>query len=311
MVMSKEELLLAARENGLYFLWRDETDRNILVFCGILPNNPTQGFLFKYNLSDGSITTRMKHPEYRHVTELLRQGLSDEEVLAVCRKPRMHTDVGIYLDGKESKINMNDEPFQLSVARRVEIMEEKLKERWSSIAIGSSGCVICLKNGRYWRIGNIPQKLFKSLRKAKHKVIYCVIGSDSRYFVRYSNGIAEYTGSKEFTEGLLNSGDKSAVCVTFGPTDESYFILYDDGSTAFSGLPSQLEALLSERDDVQRVSLGWQGEWFVKFKKYWKCHHFSEEIRERLEGYKEQGVRIENIIFGKDTFVIQYSEADD
>ena len=315
MVLSKEEILKAGEMNELRFLWRDKRNRKVLVFCGSLPSKPSQGFLLKYNLGNGCVDTQMKHRNYRDVTKVRREGLSDEGAVAFCRNPREHTEGrGKVIKGKDSWIDMDKRPFQLGAARRVEIMEEKLQQQWSSIAIGDSGCLICLRTGRHWRIGNIPQKLQDKLRFAEYeklKVVYCAIGSKYRHFMRCSDGTRRLYGNDEFRYSLRNSGDRTAVCVTFGSTMDSYFILYDDGTSDSSGLPDQLETLLSQRDDVQTVSLGWHGEWFVKFKKYWKCHHFSEEIRERLEQYKEDGAHIENIIFGKDTFVIQYSEADD
>ena len=100
---------------------------------------------------------------------------------------------------------------------------------------------------------------------------YVALGSQDRYFIRFTNGLSECVGPEGLHEQIQlydRAPGKEIRSLAFGATWDSWFIVYEDGTAALGGtMPNGLTDLLNSTKDscrgLERVALGLCGQWYL------------------------------------------------
>ena len=91
--------------------------------------------------------------------------------------------------------------------------------------------------------------------------------------------------------------------VAFGECGSDFFVVFEDGRWINNGCPGGLMSLMEDRNnkkDLDKVSLGPDGEWFVRAKngRTW-FGDVSDELNRRVQMIRDKGGCITDTQFGK------------
>lgn len=164
---------------------------------------------------------------------------------------------------------------------------------------------ICLYDDGDWHyssgiITNLHKKLHT--RAFSHpSPVYVAMGSLNRYYIRFANGRSEWCGPENMSN-LLENTHRVVRTVAFGANFEDYFIVFEDGYWdgygSFSGLWEKLNAR-QNRTDLDRVSLGPNGEWFLlanNGRAWWG--NMSDKLLRELREVGDDGYYVRDVQFG-------------
>jgi hypothetical protein len=153
---------------------------------------------------------------------------------------------------------------------------EQVAQRQDSVTCVSTNgfhSILLLASGIYYATPNLPPTLEKIIETKRNiRIKYVSLATNHRFFVSFVDGECNWFGPKSLDAILKDANvSKSVVCLAFGKQNSAYFIVYEDGSWQYGGqgIPSGLIEKLKERQylqDVSCVSLGPDGEWFLKAK---------------------------------------------
>lgn len=99
--------------------------------------------------------------------------------------------------------------------------------------------------------------------------------------------------------------------LAFAP-DGGYYVLWEDCTSQWMGLPTGLDNQLKgrgwRRPGVEFLSVGPEGEWFVRYQDgSWRANNLSTSCSEALDETQEQGCKVLQVLFGEDwTWAIRY-----
>ena len=132
------------------------------------------------------------------------------------------------------------------------------------VATNGAATIMLYEDGSFAYTADLPDGLYKTLQKKKLKTPrYVALGSQDRYYIEFVDGSYEWAGSpdlkKKLTEGPIAS-------VAFGTSMQSYFIVYKDGGWYYDDAPAELTKIVGRRGDLDCVSLGSGGEYYVRFR---------------------------------------------
>ncbi len=137
----------------------------------------------------------------------------------------------------------------------------------SCVAVGDDGVNICLyDNGGFAYSSGLCDNLHKKLhtRASSHpSPDYVALGSNERYYIRFTNGKSEWVGPDNLSK-LLQNDRRRVKSVAFGANWEDYFVVFEGGGYAYVGAPYGLEEKINargKRGDLEKVTLGPNGEW--------------------------------------------------
>ena len=137
---------------------------------------------------------------------------------------------------------------------------------------------------------------------------YVAMGSLDRYYIRFANGKTEWVGgSSSLHETLREKSCWDIKSIAFGEDFEDVFIVYTNGGYNYWGCPAGLTDKINARGrraDLQHVSLGPNGEWFLKAQngKCW-LGGTSVELRETF-----RSKNVTNVFFGDDwSYLVRYN----
>ena len=185
------------------------------------------------------------------------------------------------------------------------------------VAINGMGAALIYRSGEWaYTSDGLSKKLKKALNECKETddpPRYMALGTEGRYFLSFSNGLAIWNGpgglDKALTSGIpaeeaksnhQASGGKArrhnrVSSVAFGRNNDTWFVVFRDGSWEYRGrsIPEGLESILTDRGsraDLDTVTLGPGGEWFLKARngKMW-WGGASEGFDELMEDLEESG----------------------
>ena len=118
----------------------------------------------------------------------------------------------------------------------------------------------------------MPKSLYHRLSQLRHssyesRPAYVSLGSRDRYFCSFHDGSHAFKGPKGLDRELRKL-KKPPASVAFGSTYDTFCLVFKDGSWKCGGrgIPTDLMEHLGERKDVQTVTLGPEGEWFLKLR---------------------------------------------
>ena len=137
------------------------------------------------------------------------------------------------------------------------------------ISCGGKATIMLYENERPSWTAGIPSLLYKKLngrQKSLPNPDYVAIGSQDRYYVRFSDGSAQWVGCDQMTKELKEE-KRRVKTVAFGEFWDSYFIVFDDGWWSYMNIPAALVKLITsrnKRDDLTCVSLGPKGEYYMR-----------------------------------------------
>ncbi len=129
------------------------------------------------------------------------------------------------------------------------------------------------------------------------------VGVNKRYFLQRTNGQSYYRGP-EILAKVANAGSK-VKCVAFGSSYDSVVILCKDGRIMKTEhVPSELQDVLELGKEVEFVSMGPQGEWFVRMEgDDYLYGGLTQEMKESLDSC---GPKLKEVTFGTKAFIARY-----
>ncbi|EJK69390.1 hypothetical protein THAOC_09363 [Thalassiosira oceanica] len=169
------------------------------------------------------------------------------------RKETERSDRGKYID-----FNLHESDY----------VQQNFGKTVTSMAMGGTATVMLYEDGDWMYTAGLPKLLHNKLKgRAKHhpSPVYVAVGSQDRYYIKFSNGKSEWVGCDDLTEELNSSSSSKVKSVAFGEEWDSYFVVYTDGGYAYQSVPSELVKLIKKRikADLSCVSLGPDGEYYV------------------------------------------------
>jgi hypothetical protein len=186
-------------------------------------------------------------------------------------------------------------------------------------ATNGSSSIFLYGGGGWGYTSGLPDRLHKQLhtRARSHpQPTYVALGTNDRFVIRFANGKIVWNVGSKLAE-QINQEIKNGRCVrtvAFGQDDDSYFVVYDDGSWAYSDIPSGLRELIesrARRADLQAVSLGPAGEWFLRANNgrcWWGGWSSDSPLPDYIGKIEEDDGDVKFIDFGyDDTYIIRYS----
>ena len=140
------------------------------------------------------------------------------------------------------------------------------------VATNGRGSVFLYGNGGVAYTPNVPKSLYHRLSQLRHssyesRPAYVSLGSRDRYFCSFHDGSHAFKGPKGLDRELRKL-KKPPSSVAFGSTYDTFCLVFKDGSWKCGGrgVPGDLMERLGARKDVQTVTLGPEGEWFLKLR---------------------------------------------
>lgn len=184
----------------------------------------------------------------------------------------------------------------------------------SAVAVGDNGGWICLDDNGGWAYRGIYDNLLKKLktRASSHpSPDYVALGSNGRYYIRFTNGKSEWVGPGDLSD-LLKRDHRKVASVAFGQDWEDYFVVFEDGGFQCTGVPYGLVEKLKargNRGDLKKVTLGPDGEWslWAKNGRAWWGGIDTDTLNE-ISNIEKSGNNITDLKFGGDgRYFIRYS----
>ena len=211
------------------------------------------------------------------------------------------------------------------------------KDSLTCVTTNGQNTILVYASGRYYTTPTIPSTLQKILEtkmtrtttssssnnsnsegrgsedtssvSKKTKIQYVSLGTNQRFFISFMDGECSWFGPKSLDVLLkdIHTSSKRISSLAFGQENSTYFIVYEDGSYTYSrqqGIPSGLLVKLKERknlQDVACVSLGPEGEWFLKAKNgrmWWGG--VSSELDDEYNNVIARKMKLKFVSFGED-----------
>ena len=129
----------------------------------------------------------------------------------------------------------------------------------SCVAVGDDGSWGWVYRGLYMTL----HKKLQSRASSHPSPDYVALGSNGRYYIRFTNGKFEVVGPDGLFD-LLQKDKRRVASVAFGEDWEDYFVVFEDGGYQYFGAPHGLVGKLKDRGkrgDLEKVTLGPNGEW--------------------------------------------------
>ena len=184
-------------------------------------------------------------------------------------------------------------------------------EKVTSIACGGKATIMLYENGGTAWTKDLTTSLYNKLNGRQNSLPppeYVAIGSQDRYYVRFTDGVSQWVGDDAMTNTLRDT-NRRVKSVAFGEHWDSHFIVYDDGYWQYQNIPAGLSNILDERGnkaDLDCVSLGPDGEYYMSAKNgeaWW-----GGTTNENIASIAKAGDRVEFIDFADDdTFLCRYT----
>lgn len=131
------------------------------------------------------------------------------------------------------------------------------------------------------------------------------------YFVQFTDGKQQWAGLSTELEEFLYSSESNVHCLALGD-DLSYYCRLEDGSSEWDGVPINLHNQLNGRrkslSPPDEVTLGPNGEWFVRFENGdWQCGNHCDACYRAVDEIHNMGKEVVHMAFGHDdTWLITY-----
>ena len=181
------------------------------------------------------------------------------------------------------------------------------------VTTNGRGAVFLYGNGGVAYTSKIPtalkNKLIQLNRSNETRPSYVAIGTRERFYVAFHDGTADWKVSKNLDKILKRRSTPRSVA--FGDKYDSFFVVFDDGSWECHDIPDELADKLADRadrPDLVCVTLGPNGEWFLRAKNgrmWWGG--ISEELDEMVQNLLESGRYLNFLDFGEDgTYFLSY-----
>ena len=170
---------------------------------------------------------------------------------------------------------------------------------------GLGALYYCVENGEFiWqdahRISFGITMLNLLNTKVRQRASCLSVGVGKRYFLQRTDGETWYRGPDLLSE-VANSETK-VKCVAFGSCYDSVVVLCDNGSVLRTEqIPVELMKVLDGDTDVQFVSMGPSGEWFVKLSgDEYQYGGVNAEMKTKLD---KCGPKLKEVTFGSKAFI--------
>eukprot|EP00949_MAST-11_sp_MAST-11-sp1_P003661 g3661.t1 len=184
-----------------------------------------------------------------------------------------------------------------------------------SVATTGRDTVFLHEDGRMvWkRLRSTRNGLFNLLsgRKGNKKLalpIYVSMGSFNRFYVRFADGRAKFSGPKEMNI-RLKKATSSPSSVTFGRDMKSFAILYENGTYTCENVPLKVSNILrsNRNKTLLAIALGPDGEFFIRMS-HRSWHSGSSKF---LDAMVPSSRHVKFVDFGENgSFIIRYSETE-
>ena len=177
--------------------------------------------------------------------DLAKRWKEEADLLEYKRRSR-----GKYIDGRKCHADRVSELFCQKVI---------------TLAYGGSTTVLLYENGSSVWTEGLSNDLFNKLNGRQRNLplpVYVAMGSQDRYYIRFSNDSSQIFGCDKLSEELKMRSNRRV----FGENWDSYFVVYADGWRSYSSVPSGLSDLIENtlnESELECVSLGPSGEYFV------------------------------------------------
>mmetsp|Transcript_16718 Transcript_16718/g.24504 ORF Transcript_16718/g.24504 Transcript_16718/m.24504 type:complete len:504 (-) Transcript_16718:87-1598(-) len=179
--------------------------------------------------------------------------------------------------GAGKKKNKKDQEYACSFQEHLMTQVEDIlqstngKQFMTCAATNGKAAIFLYRNGKHDMTDGLPKPLISQIQKhglRRSTLKYISLGSKGRYFMSFRGGKKCWEGPKSM-DALVSK--KLIRTIAFGKSMEDFFCIYNDGSWKSHGtMPTGLEKLLMEerkqRGDLICVTLGSNGEYFVKAK---------------------------------------------
>jgi len=140
----------------------------------------------------------------------------------------------------------------------------------TSSACGGNATILLYESGG-WAFTSGLAKLLHNKLKGRQltlpKPTHVALGSDDRYFIRFADGKTEWVGCEEMSKEL-QSCSSSVASVAYGGDWNSFFLVYANGGYYGYNVPIGLTDVIDKarrgQTDLECVSLGPCGEWYVR-----------------------------------------------
>jgi len=149
-------------------------------------------------------------------------------------------------------------------------IETNFTEKCTCVAIARKTTVMLYESGKYSNTYGLEPFLHKKLAGLPSypcKPKYVALGSNDRYYVEYASTPSEWKGPTSMSK-ILHESNQNIRTVAFGEDYHTFFIVFEGGSWMSNGnIPDGLSKRLKQRNcsgDLSLVSLGPNGEWFLK-----------------------------------------------
>ena len=225
---------------------------------------------------------------------------------------------------RQSRANKDDNTTDIAFslpAHTVSFVENCLADSSDDaihcVATNGPGTIFLYDSGEWAYTSEIPEKLesiFSKRTRSSPIPVYVTLGSHDRFFIKFADGSCEWHGTTEFEQTVEKhlKNKRGIRNIAFGSDKYSHFFVFDDGSWEFQGdgIPDGLENKLKareDRDDLTCVTLGPDGEWFLKVRngrKWWG--NVSDELDEVYNSLCEEGYdKVQFVVFGEyDSYII-------
>lgn len=300
-----------------------------------------------YYYTSGTIVSKLVHTIMGY-TELTRCCMTEKELNKLFKNPRAH--VGKrgkggyhYLASSRSLWGRKNEKDPESGKRGKyftgrlfdgDMIKNGYSESARCVALGDSSMLWLYDNGGcgiVCGLFNDAHDLYIKLRcfpenvrlnkggkreKSKQRGTYCVLGSHNRYYAEYKDHRPSWKACDKLQQ-LLTEGGKVS-CIAFGKGKDDFFIKFENGKAYWEGLPKEVNNILTAQssgksnhlDNIDKVSLGPKGEWYVRFTD--GNHHagnLSDKAKREIRELNEKSRKIRDILFGgKDTYMIRFDK---
>jgi len=181
----------------------------------------------------------------------------------------------------------------------------------TSMACGGKATIMLYEDGGHAWTSGLPKNLYNKLNGRQRSLPspeYVAMGNMDRYYIRFADGKSEWVGCEGMSDELKTT-TRRVKSVAFGERWDSYFIVYTDGWWSYSGIPDELSQLMktrNKRSDLECVSLGPDGEYFVSAKngRAW----WGGTSCDNIDAIAKIRDRVKFIDFGDDnTFLCRYT----
>lgn len=146
-------------------------------------------------------------------------------------------------------------------------LDDNLDYRTKCIAISGYTVLGLLEDGSPCWSNPLPTSLLDKLdgrQKSLSPPSYVAMGSRDRYFIQFKDGSCSWSGYLPIKE---TAGRPEIVC--FGEYEDSYLIKTKDHRFYWRNIPRAVEDILDSRNsklsNLQFISLGPEGEWFIRW----------------------------------------------